>query len=236
MTTSTPPPTGGSTPQIQVPGQISMSWPEDSPAPATPSPGADSAKPTPAGAGPASSPSWTPSDPRTYSSRTSKTWSGPVSERSSTTLPHDGSMQNGVVCRRPRWARLIYDGAASSSSPTPPASAAATKPGDAATPPATTAPSGTSSDHAGLWPTPTARDSTRGRGRADAEKGRPLSEAVGGPPNPTWVEWLMGFPDGWTDFTPWGTPSSLRSANTPDDSCASSTNAWPDQPDQLHPS
>lgn len=235
MTTSSQPPTGGPTPE-QVPGQLSMSWQEDSPAPATPSPDADSASPTPAGAGPDSSPSWTPSDPRTYSSKMSKTWSGPVSMLSCETLPHDGSMRSGVVSRRPRWARLIYDGGCSSSSPTPPASADATKPGDAATPPAGITPCGTSSARVALWPTPTARDSTRGRGREAAEKGRPLSEVLGGPPNPPWIEWLMGFPAGWTDFMPWGTPSSLRSANTPDDSCASSTNASPPpQPERVTP-
>tara|TARA_R100000808_G_scaffold19628_2_gene42543 strand:+ start:2250 stop:2990 length:741 start_codon:yes stop_codon:yes gene_type:complete len=31
------------------------------------------------------------------------------------------------------------------------------------------------------------------------KKGEQLPDAVGGPLNPQWVEWLMGFPDGWTD-------------------------------------
>jgi hypothetical protein len=31
--------------------------------------------------------------------------------------------------------------------------------------------------------------------------------------NPTWVEWLMGFPLGWTDLEPSETPSSRRSPN-----------------------
>jgi hypothetical protein len=47
------------------------------------------------------------------------------------------------------------------------------------------------------WPTPTARDCTRGAGWDGP--GRPLSETVGGRLNPPWVEWLMGYPEGWTD-------------------------------------
>ena len=31
---------------------------------------------------------------------------------------------------------------------------------------------------------------------------RPLSEQIGGSLNPTWVEWLMGWPLGWTDLKP----------------------------------
>jgi hypothetical protein len=33
----------------------------------------------------------------------------------------------------------------------------------------------------------------------------------GGQLNPTWVEWLMGFPLGWTALPPSATPSSRRS-------------------------
>lgn len=53
------------------------------------------------------------------------------------------------------------------------------------------------------WPTPAARDyrypnartySERGGGK----KGEQLPNVIGGPLNPTWVEWLMGFPAGWT--------------------------------------
>ena len=55
-----------------------------------------------------------------------------------------------------------------------------------------------------LWPTPTARDWRSGKSseKTRARNSRPLSEraAPGGPLNPTWVEWLMGFPIGWTDF------------------------------------
>jgi hypothetical protein len=49
------------------------------------------------------------------------------------------------------------------------------------------------------WPTPRAfmhKDSTTDRGKHN------LGEVVGGKLNPTWVEWLMGWPLGWTDLKP----------------------------------
>ena len=33
-----------------------------------------------------------------------------------------------------------------------------------------------------------------------------LNDTVGGQLNPTWVEWLMGFPLGWTDLSASETP------------------------------
>jgi DNA (cytosine-5)-methyltransferase 1 len=52
--------------------------------------------------------------------------------------------------------------------------------------------------------TPTARDWRSGKAsQATMERNsRPLSEQIGGSLNPTWVEWLMGFPLGWTDLKP----------------------------------
>jgi hypothetical protein len=64
------------------------------------------------------------------------------------------------------------------------------------------------------WPTPIARDahSFKGAERSpNAEGAEPLSAVVGGQLNPTWVEWLMGFPLGWTDLGPSATPSSPKS-------------------------
>jgi hypothetical protein len=55
-----------------------------------------------------------------------------------------------------------------------------------------------------LWPTPTARDWRSGASNLHEKNSRPLNEGVHretpGPLNPTWVEWLMGFPLGWTDL------------------------------------
>lgn len=33
-----------------------------------------------------------------------------------------------------------------------------------------------------------------------------LNDQLGGRPNPVWLEWLMGFPEGWTDVEPSETP------------------------------
>jgi hypothetical protein len=55
--------------------------------------------------------------------------------------------------------------------------------------------------------TPTARDWRSGKASeaTHAKNSRPLSEQIGGSLNPTWVEWLMGWPLGWTDCEPSGT-------------------------------
>lgn len=53
-----------------------------------------------------------------------------------------------------------------------------------------------------LWPTPLARDYKDGTAEV-LRNGKvvrdTLGRALGGPPNPPWVEWLMGLPAGWTD-------------------------------------
>lgn len=53
-----------------------------------------------------------------------------------------------------------------------------------------------------LWPTPLARDYKDGTAEV-VRNGKvvkdTLGRALGGPPNPPWVEWLMGWPAGWTD-------------------------------------
>ena len=59
-----------------------------------------------------------------------------------------------------------------------------------------------------VWSTPTARDANSlakvSRGNGSKEKGNelvePLPVQVGGSLNPTWVEWLMGWPLGWTSL------------------------------------
>jgi hypothetical protein len=67
-----------------------------------------------------------------------------------------------------------------------------------------------------MWPTPQACDSKRGADARDrpGSGGPNLSHAVGGGQlNPTWVEWLMGFPLGWTDCAASETPSSPKSSS-----------------------
>jgi len=53
-----------------------------------------------------------------------------------------------------------------------------------------------------MFATPQARDYRTGRRDRfeDPSKTRNLNDQIGGQLNPTWVEWLMGFPLGWTDL------------------------------------
>ena len=65
-----------------------------------------------------------------------------------------------------------------------------------------------------LWGTPNSHPRTftpRQQTRPNDEKYQ-LANQVGGSLNPAWVEWLMGFPPGWTDLKPSEMPSSRRSS------------------------
>jgi len=62
-----------------------------------------------------------------------------------------------------------------------------------------------------LWPTPTANEDAAGRPNGKMQKmlgnhpdirGTTEAEWASGSLNPTWVEWLMGFPTGHTDLQP----------------------------------
>ena len=66
-----------------------------------------------------------------------------------------------------------------------------------------------------MWPTPTRREYKGARSpeallRSGRTPNNTLGDAVmamdGGQLNPTWVEWLMGFPIGWTDLSASETP------------------------------
>jgi hypothetical protein len=63
-----------------------------------------------------------------------------------------------------------------------------------------------------LLPTPTATPYGTNQSASDGAAVRPsLGTLAGGSLNPTWVEWLMGFPEGWTALEPSEMPSSRRS-------------------------
>jgi hypothetical protein len=49
------------------------------------------------------------------------------------------------------------------------------------------------------WPTPTKSDGEGGPGSSGRDGGENLRTAAGGALNPEFVEWLMGFPLGWTE-------------------------------------
>ena len=57
------------------------------------------------------------------------------------------------------------------------------------------------------YPTPLARDFKSGKAskKTMEKNSRPLSEQIGGQLNPTWIEWLMGWPLGWTELEPLAT-------------------------------
>jgi len=52
-----------------------------------------------------------------------------------------------------------------------------------------------------MWPTPTAHNAKKTNAPSEAFRHEPtLASLVGGSLNPQWVEWLMGYPIGWTDL------------------------------------
>ena len=52
-----------------------------------------------------------------------------------------------------------------------------------------------------MWPTPTAQDAKNNGGESQHKRNtKPLNPEVNGSLNPQWVEWLMGYPEGWTDL------------------------------------
>ena len=70
-----------------------------------------------------------------------------------------------------------------------------------------------------MWPTPQARDWKGSSGRSYKGQERDLPTAAkqsmekgGGSLNPTWVEWLMGYPAGYTDLKHWEILSSRKSS------------------------
>ncbi len=54
-----------------------------------------------------------------------------------------------------------------------------------------------------MWPTPACNPSRGLRSGEPNDKNRIRLEPTGGKLNPTWVEWLMGYPSGWTVCEPW---------------------------------
>ena len=135
----------------------------------------------------------------------------------SATWPRWGSMRNGECWELRTWERRT-SGTASGYWPTPKANDAEKRGNFDTSNPRNGLPAAVRK-----WPTPTSSLGTKG-GRVTprktreggtlieavlartvatmAKNSRPLSEQIGGQLNPTWVEWLMGWPLGWTAFEP----------------------------------
>ena len=123
----------------------------------------------------------------------------------SETWPRSGTMRNGIAYQLQPLVPLT-GATVSGSWPTPRASAIA-----AAATMETVAniknPRGNLEEaiFASIWPTPTSmdyKDGTAPRFRNGELQTDTLGRAIGGHVNPTWVEWLMGFPLGWTALEP----------------------------------
>ncbi len=61
------------------------------------------------------------------------------------------------------------------------------------------------------WPTPVATDWKRNGSPSDMRRNSPplgslVAHQSGGQLSPMWVEWLMGYPSGWTELSAWAIP------------------------------
>jgi hypothetical protein len=123
-------------------------------------------------------------------------------------LPKSGMTRNGVLFQQPDWVRPIAENA-SSSWPTPrncTAMAATITPESVWNP--KRFPNLETVVGRRMWPTPQSHDSKHLYSKPKPSGQQMLINHIykndpttaGGKLNPMWVEWLMGFPIGWTDL------------------------------------
>ena len=134
-------------------------------------------------------------------------------DKFSETWPRSGTTLNGIAYQLPPLVRLTKETGSGSLLPTPAASEYGSNQGGAAGRVGKVRPSLQHMARHNQWPTPTVGDSksagSRNTENSKAKPGISLTDAVkndggtgrtedGGQLNPEWVEWLMGFPPGWT--------------------------------------
>jgi hypothetical protein len=152
-------------------------------------------------------------NPDTHSLRTHQCSLFEDSTEYCVTLPKWGLMLDGELWEQQTLAHLIK-GTESGLSPTPP------PPDNWPTPIASGGGGGTNINNPrgihqgnplasavklslGKWPTPTAHMAKETNAPSEALRNEPsLTSRVGGQLNPNWVEWLMGWPIGFTDLKP----------------------------------
>ena len=129
------------------------------------------------------------------------------SEQSLQTWPRSGMTLNGYVYELPTVARRITGIGGGAWLPTPTVTSGAQVAWDK-TPGQT---GGTTlAGYVKYWPTPTSHDAKdTGTAPSEGERNTPnLAYQAGGKLNPTWVEWLMAWPLGFTDSKHWATVKS----------------------------
>jgi len=210
----------------------STSSAEDFPAPIFPSPVRDSASPDLRAAYGRSTPELLAKfDPATSSWRTSQLCLDGALSEFSETWPRSGLMRSGTAYLLPPLVRLT-DETGSGSLPTPSATSYGTNHGGGMGRVGPVRPSLETMARKDLWPTPTLADSRNTRNAtanngsgSTGHSGTTLSdiawmEANGtknaGSLNPAWVEWLMGFPLGWTVLEASVMPLSRKSRKSSD--------------------
>jgi DNA (cytosine-5)-methyltransferase 1 len=113
---------------------------------------------------------------------------------SSVDLPFEGSMHGGLVSRQPPWVRRISAGGSSSLLPTPNAQGHHSNRGGGEGRTGKIRLTLAGMARFGVWHSVPAGD--RPYSQVVAEL---VPETEPGDLNPEFVEWLMGFPPGWTD-------------------------------------
>ena len=150
-------------------------WPEDSPASPSASPGKASPRRIAGGSGQPSQTPFASYDPGTSSWKTSRVSLDGEWETYSETWPASGMTRNGTAFLLPRSVPHI-SGTGSSSWPSE------------------KTPFGIP------YCTTLCADDTGHRKKPYSQGGEALSYRLGGPVSPPYAEWLMGYPENWTDF------------------------------------